>query len=48
MMMEKGNLFVPNVIENLKIIHACKYICKYGSSNAVKVKEMYADLLSKY
>lgn len=37
MMTEKRNLFVPNVMENLRTIHACEYACKSDPGDTVKV-----------
>lgn len=37
MMIEQRNLFVPDVVENLRIIHACEYVCKSDPGDTAKV-----------
>lgn len=34
---KKKTLFVPNVMENLRIIHACEYVCKSDPGDITKV-----------
>lgn len=42
MMIEQRNLFVPDVVENLRIIHACEYVCKSDPGDTAKVSAWWS------